>query len=92
MNGEKPSRRHPITEQLVFTDMEYKPKDVISCPHCNEELEDTADWYVVPGRVGSASASDEQCGYCDGWMAMHTLPNGNILVQATDGEGGDYID
>lgn len=43
-----------------------KPNETFSCPHCGKQQEGVVDDYVIPNRLGAASATQEQCGWCDG--------------------------
>lgn len=55
--------------------------EILKCPHCGEAQEDTVDDYVVPGRVGSSSATQEQCDHCDKWFEVECVASGQFTVR-----------
>ncbi len=64
---------------------EYNPTDKIRCPQCAVIQDDTAEDYVIPGKVGGASrADDQQCHACDGWFGAIRLEDGKIEIEERD--------
>lgn len=62
--------------------MTYKSGQKIVCEKCNETLDDPVDDFVIPGRVGSKSRSDDQCGYCDWEFSVERNKDGTFDVEA----------
>jgi len=57
------------------------PTQKMVCPHCQEEQEENASSYVIPGRIGNESRVDSQCEHCDEEFSAELLKDGWIEVQ-----------
>lgn len=51
------------------------------CPFCKTQQEDIVDDYVIPGKVGAASASSDSCYSCDAEVTVQLESDG--AYQAT---------
>lgn len=67
----------------------YQKGEKVLCPHCFDEQEYTAEDYVIPGRVGPASESEEQCWSCDEYFFVVALGYDEFEVRETD-EPSEY--
>ncbi len=45
--------------------VKYTAGQMPTCPECHRELEGPVEDYVIPGKIGPASASEDMCGWCD---------------------------
>ena len=66
-------------------DLYYAPNEKHPCcPHCGEELDlmghGTADDLVIPGRVGRASRSVDECHACDEEFSAELTEDGRIFI------------
>lgn len=66
----------------------YSKGDKIKCPHpeCGEEQEGVVEDFVVPGRVGGESMSEEQCGHCDEYFTVMLGKDGKYVVDVIEPE------
>lgn len=69
----------------------YQKGEKILCPHCFEEQEYLVEEYPLPGRVGPASESEEQCLSCDEFFFVVALGDNEFEVRETD-EPSEYED
>ena len=60
---------------------EYKNGDVIYCPHCDCELEGTAEDNVIPGRTGEESQSEDRCWECDERFVAYRKDADTVVVE-----------
>lgn len=58
----------------------FQPNTPMICPHCSKTLEDVVDDYAIPGRVGKASQSVTDCGWCDQFFSVEKRADGTFLV------------
>ncbi len=58
-----------------------------ACPRCGKVQEAAVEDYVVPGRVGAASAAEDECGWCDSAFRVELTPQGTYTL--TDVGGND---
>ncbi|HFS8928971.1 TPA: hypothetical protein ACH1VU_006247 [Pseudomonas aeruginosa] len=60
--------------------------ELLKCPHCSKAQESPVEDYVVPGRVGSSSATKEQCEHCDEWFTIECVAPGSFIVTKTQAD------
>lgn len=47
--------------------------NVLICPHCHEEQDGNVEDFVVTGRVGHDSLSEDRCIECDEWFEVEFI-------------------
>lgn len=57
--------------------------ELLKCPHCLKNQESPVEDYVVSGRVGSSSATKDQCEHCDEWFSIECTAPGYFTVSKT---------
>lgn len=60
--------------------LRYKKGEKIFCPECGELQDDFVEDYVIPGEVGSASITEEECYECSRHFQVEYLGNGEFAV------------
>lgn len=57
------------------------PTDSFNCPHCDEKQEGAIKDYVIPGRTGFASMSEEICSECGESFEVSLEEDGTFTVE-----------
>jgi transcription elongation factor Elf1 len=61
--------------------MKIKKGEHFTCPECGETWESPIEDYVVSGKVGQESVTDEMCGGCDKSFTIEHLGDGIYDVE-----------
>ncbi len=63
----------------------YKAGQHPACPRCGKVQEAPVDEYVIPGRIGTSSAVEDECGWCDvNFRVERTTPETYTLTDLED--------
>lgn len=52
----------------------------LACPHCGAKQSDNVEDYVVPGKLGAASACTDVCEYCSDEFEVCKLSENEFKV------------
>lgn len=62
----------------------WKGDEELLCPHCGKGEEGNVEDFVIPGRVGPASRSMTDCGWCDGLFTVEKLSSGDFEIKKAE--------
>lgn len=54
--------------------------DLVKCPHCGKAQEEPVQEFVIPGRIGEASVSNNECIWCDRAFSVEKVSAAEFLV------------
>lgn len=58
----------------------------LACPHCNADQGEQVEDFVIPGRVGEASACTDSCCSCSAIFRVTCIEPGKFLVSVADAD------
>jgi DNA-directed RNA polymerase subunit RPC12/RpoP len=58
----------------------FKPDELIKCPHCGEEQEDTAAEHLIPNKP--LKSLNYECVHCNEMFSVVGTDNNDIKVEA----------
>ncbi|MDT8925052.1 hypothetical protein RBE51_19875 [Pseudomonas taiwanensis] len=56
----------------------------LACPHCNADQGEQVEDFVIPGRVGAASACADSCCSCGAIFRVTCVEPGQFRVSVAD--------